>query len=64
MTIKPRTASSAGRVALAMFLLVLGGTPTRAQQTTITPNYKDADLSQIVEAVSEITKKKDRKSVV
>ena len=57
MTIKPRTASSAGRVALAMFLLVLGGTPTRAQQTTITPNYKDADLSQIVEAVSEITKK-------
>jgi len=26
-------------------------------QPTITPNYKDADLSQIVEAVSEITKK-------
>ena len=57
MTIRPITPSSAGRVALAMFLLVLGGTPTRAQQTTITPNYKDADLGQIVEAVSEITKK-------
>jgi general secretion pathway protein D len=27
------------------------------EQPTITPNYKDADLSQIVEAVSEITKK-------
>ncbi len=28
-----------------------------AQQPTITPNYKDADLAQIVEAVSEITGK-------
>jgi general secretion pathway protein D len=40
-----------------MVLLVLGSLPTHAQQTTITPNYKDADLGQIVEAVSEITKK-------
>jgi general secretion pathway protein D len=40
-----------------MVLLVLVSSPARAQQTTITPNYKDADLGQIVEAVSEITKK-------
>jgi general secretion pathway protein D len=40
-----------------MVLLLLGSSPARAQQTTITPNYKDADLGQIVEAVSEITKK-------
>ena len=56
-TRKPRTPSPAGRVALTMVLLLLGSSPARAQQTTITPNYKDADLGQIVEAVSEITKK-------
>jgi general secretion pathway protein D len=39
-------------------LLTLAALSTSAQeQTTITPNYKDADLGQIVEAVSEITKK-------
>ncbi len=29
--------------------------PTLAQSPTITPNYKDADLRQIIEAVSEVT---------
>ena len=29
----------------------------QTQQTTITPNYKDADIRQIVEAVSEVTHK-------
>ena len=51
-------ARPAGRIAAAMCLLSLAAASTRAQeQTTITPNYKDADLGQIVEAVSEITKK-------
>jgi general secretion pathway protein D len=45
------------RVALTVLLLVASVLPVRAQQATITPNYKDAELAQIVEAVSEITKK-------
>ena len=46
------------RLACVALLLALAMGVTRAQeQTTITPNYKDADLGQIVEAVSEITKK-------
>ena len=35
-----------------MFVLVA---PATAQQLTITPNYKDADIRQIVEAVGEVT---------
>jgi general secretion pathway protein D len=47
-----------GRIVGLAFLLAFAMGVTRAQEeTTITPNYKDADLSQIVEAVSEITKK-------
>ncbi len=63
MTITTTRSSSdaarwAGRTACVMLLLALQGAPTRAQEgATITPNYKDADLGQIVEAVSEITKK-------
>ena len=30
-------------------------TQLSAQQPTITPNYKDADIRQVIEAVSEIT---------
>jgi general secretion pathway protein D len=37
--------------------LILVTLSARAQQPTITPNYKDTDLAQIVEAVSTITKK-------
>jgi len=41
---------------VAGFLLaVWGGAPVLAQSGTITPNYKDADLRQIIEAVSEVT---------
>jgi len=51
-------ASRAHGVAALLFALALANTVAVAQdQPTITPNYKDADLSQIVEAVSEITKK-------
>jgi general secretion pathway protein D len=37
---------------------LLASAPTaRAQEATITPNYKDADIRQVIEAVSEITGK-------
>jgi general secretion pathway protein D len=45
---------SATAVCAALLLTAL---PTLAQQPTITPNYKDADLGQIVDAVSAITGK-------
>ncbi len=45
---------SAAAVCAALLLAAL---PTLAQQPTITPNYKDADLGQIVDAVSAITGK-------
>jgi general secretion pathway protein D len=41
---------------LALLLLLVSGV-TVAQQTTITPNYKEADIRQIVEAVGEVTGK-------
>ena len=50
------TLAAAGCMALAL----LGGDGALAQgrpQTMITPNYKDADLGQIVEAVSQVTGK-------
>ncbi|MBT8099569.1 MAG: type II secretion system protein GspD, partial [Gammaproteobacteria bacterium] len=49
----------AGRLALLLMLtLTIGPIGAKAQQTsgaTITPNYKEADIRQIVEAVGEIT---------
>ncbi len=55
---RSQPALMAQRVACWMLMLALAAPLARAQeQTTITPNYKDADLGQIVEAVSEITKK-------
>lgn len=41
---------------LALLLMVVAGIAA-AQQTTITPNYKEADIRQIVEAVGEVTGK-------
>ncbi len=41
----------------AMLVLGLGAPAALAQGPTITPNYKDADLRQIIEAVSAITGK-------
>ncbi|ANO51186.1 type II secretion system protein GspD [Woeseia oceani] len=47
-----------GLRAIGLLLLALSVLPAaRAQQPTITPNYKDADLRQIVEAVGEVTGK-------
>lgn len=59
---KTRSTRAAKRLPLiARWCLLAGLTVSsllvQAQQPTITPNYKDADLSQIVEAVSEITGK-------
>ena len=48
------------RVILAMFLflvLTLSGQAQEAQEITITPNYKEADIRQIVEAVGAVTGK-------
>ncbi len=46
------------RIALALFFVLFIGPGAFAQegsQATITPNYKEADIRQIVEAVGEIT---------
>jgi general secretion pathway protein D len=44
-------------LALGAVGLALPGTAFAQSQGTITPNYKDADLSQIIEAVSAVTGK-------
>jgi len=41
----------------AIVVLLLLTAPTHAQEATITPNYKDADIRQVIEAVGEITGK-------
>jgi type II secretory pathway component GspD/PulD (secretin) len=46
------------RITLAIILLLALALPAQAQveqQITITPNYKEADIRQIVEAVGEVT---------
>ena len=52
-------AAGAARVALCATLLAFASPAPSLAQTegTITPNYKDADLSQIIEAVSAVTGK-------
>ena len=45
------------RRTLSSLLLIACWTSLQAQQATITPNYKDADIRQIVEAVGEVTGK-------
>ena len=54
----PRDPKGARRRLAAMLgtvVLALAATAAAAQQPTITPNYKEADLRQIIEAVSAIT---------
>jgi len=41
----------------ALALALLPAPFLRAQQATITPNYKDADIRQVIEAVGEVTGK-------
>jgi len=42
---------------LAVALVTFPEPGLRAQQATITPNYKDADIRQVIEAVGEVTGK-------
>ncbi len=55
-SVSGREAPILGRLAAAL-MLMLAAPALCAQAPTITPNYKDADLRQIIEAVSEITGK-------
>lgn len=57
MTTKKSQHSSRGTPIawLAILLLGLGVGGASAQTPTVTPNYKDADIRQIIEAVSEVT---------
>jgi general secretion pathway protein D len=49
---------SGSRLILAVFgMLYLTAMPLAWAQATITPNYKDADIRQIIEAVGEVTQK-------
>ncbi len=59
-TIMPYPRTQAASVWVLAALLVLMSFPAAPQSRqqdgpTITPNYKDADLSQIIQAVSEVT---------
>jgi len=49
------SAARAWLLALAVLWSLLA--PARAQQATVTPNYKDADIRQVIEAVGEVTGK-------
>jgi general secretion pathway protein D len=55
----PRTARTSALAALLVVVSFAAAAQPRPQQegATITPNYKDADLSQIIQAVSEVTGK-------
>ena len=45
------------RLKLAMLAMLVAWTAVLAQEPTITPNYRDADIRQIIEAVGEVTGK-------
>src|SRR5450755_4810050 len=54
----PRIAAVMALIALFVSATLQAAPPVRPQDgPTITPNYKDADLSQIIQAVSEVTGK-------
>lgn len=54
----PSTISRHARLVTAVLLIAFLGAPfAGAQQATITPNYKDADIRQVIEAVGEVTGK-------
>jgi general secretion pathway protein D len=43
--------------AVILILCITAASSLKAQEATITPNYKDADIRQVIEAVGEITGK-------
>jgi len=54
-TLFPQQRHARFRHWLAALALVLAPAILPAQQATITPNYKDADIRQVIEAVGEVT---------
>jgi len=52
-----RRLAGIGLVLLTVALVAAPVPRLRAQQATITPNYKDADIRQVIEAVGEVTGK-------
>ncbi|HZD52180.1 MAG TPA: hypothetical protein VE175_03980, partial [Woeseiaceae bacterium] len=57
-TLSPKPVSSSGRALLTAAVCLLLSAAAFAQQAparTITPNYKEADIRQIVEAVGAVT---------
>ncbi len=52
-----RFRSPALLILLAIYVLTLPQGMLLAQEATITPNYKDADIRQVIEAVGEVTGK-------
>jgi general secretion pathway protein D len=46
-----------GIIALLVVVAALAAAPARAQQANVTPNYKDADIRQVIEAVGAVTGK-------
>ncbi len=58
LNIRRTPARAAGKRLLTLWLMTVALLPAAVgQQATITPNYKDADLRQIIEAVGEVTGK-------
>jgi general secretion pathway protein D len=53
----PRIAAVLALSALLVSMSVSAAPPKHEEGATITPNYKDADLSQIIQAVGEVTGK-------
>src|ERR1700736_1210332 len=56
-TLRPGTVWAIAVLLVAMSLEAASAPPRQQDAATITPNYKDADLSQIIQAVSEVTGK-------
>ena len=52
-----RRLAGIGLLLLTVALVTAPVPGLRAQQATITPNYKDADIRQVIEAVGEVTGK-------
>lgn len=54
---KPEVSAVLRHLAVGAILLMCAARELPAQQATITPNYREADIRQIVEAVGEVTSK-------
>ena len=57
MKYKVRNGIPKSNLGILLLLILSALTPVNAQEPTITPNYKDADIRQIIEAVGAVTGK-------